>query len=127
MIIAFALFSLFRLVYSLPVAETNVNGSVPISPVLTDSSEPTQHDRKALDILWSCYATTLSCTWAAVHPNMSFFGENRLGPRLRRRIWLMLLALLVPELMVCWSFAQLTSARRITSTIESNKYAVDRE
>lgn len=124
MIIALALFLLFNHAYSLPVLEINNNCSFPAPSGLSDVSEPTQNHRKALDILWSCYATTLSCTWAAVHPNMAFFEDNRfpLGSRIERRICLVLLALLMPEIIVAWSYAQMSSARQIKHDIDNGNF-----
>lgn len=118
MIIILALISLFRYfkhAYSLPIFDPT-DGTFPDMPSPLDSSDPIQK-RGALDILWSCLATTLSCTWAAVHPNMSFFGNNSLRDRTGRKLYLMLVALLTPELVVAWSYAQFSSARKTQRTI----------
>lgn len=49
-----------------------------------------------LDILWSCLATNFACTWVSVHPNVPFRGESRWSI-LKRRIFLMFLSMLAPE------------------------------
>lgn len=128
MIVAFALLSILRYANhanTLPVPDININDSTPLaSSSLSDVSEPTQNHRKALDILWSCYATTLSCTWTAVHPNMSFHEDKSwpLGSRTGRRICLVLLAVLMPEVIVAWSYAQMSSARQIKRDIDKGNF-----
>lgn len=40
--------------------------------------------RATLEVIWSCLATTISCTWVAIHPNISFFDHQNRG----RGLWL---------------------------------------
>lgn len=66
-----------------------------------------------LEIIWSCLATTISCTWVAIHPNIPFFDHPNRGRGLRLttnpvlcRLFLMLQALLFPEVIVTWAYRQ---------------------
>lgn len=66
-----------------------------------------------LEVIWSCLATTISCTWVAIHPNSPFFDhpDRGLGLRLTTnrvlcRLFLMLQALLFPEVIVTWAYRQ---------------------
>lgn len=65
--------------------------------------------RATLEVIWSCLATTISCTY----PNIPFFDhpDRGLGLRLTTnrvlcRLFLMLQALLFPEVIVTWAYRQ---------------------
>lgn len=69
--------------------------------------------RATLEVIWSCLATTISCTWVAIHPNIPFFDHPNRGRGLRLttnrvlcRLFLMLQALLFPEVIVTWAYRQ---------------------
>lgn len=69
--------------------------------------------RATLQVIWSCLATTISCTWVAIHPNIPFFDHPDRGLGLRMttnrvlcRLFLMLQALLFPEVIVTWAYRQ---------------------
>lgn len=88
-----------------------------VAPVFTRYDS--LHDcsgRTALNIIWSCLATTFACTWISVHPNTPFRGEGR-WTLLRRRIYLMFFAVFAPEFMVMWAFKQWRGAVMIRETI----------
>jgi len=61
--------------------------------------------RTQSDIIWSCVATLFICTWVTIHPNIPPRNE---GPilSLLRRIKLIVLTLVVPELMLIWAYRQ---------------------
>ncbi|KAF4600347.1 hypothetical protein EYR38_004972 [Pleurotus pulmonarius] len=67
--------------------------------------------RSVYEIVWSCVAVVFACTWVAIHPNVppKHIRTSR-WRRLRRRVCLMIWALLVPELMVMWAVGQWSSA-----------------
>ncbi|KAJ7921051.1 hypothetical protein B0H13DRAFT_1522556, partial [Mycena leptocephala] len=70
--------------------------------------------RTALDILYSCSATVIACTWASVHPNIPPAHQEWSSFRMvLSRMLLMMLALLVPEIFVMWAARDWISARRI--------------
>ena len=81
-----------------------------------DDSADADAERTVWDILWSCLATTLAVTWVSVHPNVPFLEETS-WTVLNRRIFLMVLALLAPEVMIMWAFKQWKGAVMITETI----------
>lgn len=65
--------------------------------------------RATLEVIWSCLATTISCTY----PNIPFFDHPNRGRRLWLttnralcRLFLMLQALLFPEVIVTWAYRQ---------------------
>lgn len=72
--------------------------------------------RSIWDILQTCLATTFTCTWVSVHPNVPFLGETKWAI-LRRRLFLMLLALMAPEIMIMWAFKQWRGAIMIRQTV----------
>ncbi|KAG2068154.1 hypothetical protein BDR04DRAFT_1025390 [Suillus decipiens] len=67
------------------------------------------HARTLWDIIQSCVATLLACTWTAVHPNIPGMDEGIIVV-FRRRLGIMILALIAPELMVTWAIMQFLSA-----------------
>lgn len=72
--------------------------------------------RSVWDIVWSCLATTFAVTWVSVHPNVPFLEEGNWSLR-KRRIFLMCLALLAPEVMIMWAFKQWRGAVMIREAI----------
>lgn len=72
--------------------------------------------RTVSDILWSCLATTFAVTWVSVHPNVPLLDETDFSV-LKRRVFLMLLALIAPEILVLWAFKQWRGARDIRRII----------
>ncbi|KAF8588771.1 hypothetical protein K439DRAFT_1629357 [Ramaria rubella] len=68
--------------------------------------------RTLWDIIWSCLATVLSCTWVAIHPNIPDPDEGRFRIALRR-LEMFVVALIAPELVVAWAMRQWVAARMI--------------
>ncbi|KAJ8590498.1 hypothetical protein M405DRAFT_896852 [Rhizopogon salebrosus TDB-379] len=66
--------------------------------------------RSLSDIIWSCAATLFACTWTAIHPNIPGLDDRKLAI-MSRRILLMVMALVVPELVIVWAARQFFSAR----------------
>ena len=81
-------------------------------PDLLDSS------RTVWGIVWNCLATTFATTWVSVHPNVPFLQENDWSI-LRRRIFLMFLSLLAPEVMIVWAFKQWRGAVMIRELVNN--------
>ncbi|KAJ7275497.1 hypothetical protein B0H12DRAFT_1087541 [Mycena haematopus] len=93
-------------------------GSVPVSHPLNprtsvDSCHDINHCRKLFDIIWGCLATIFACTWVSVHPNVPPPGLSRLA-RLWRRLKMMLVGILAPEIMVGFAGRQFFSARELS-------------
>ena len=78
------------------------------SPAIVQTHKMRTH----LDIVWSCVTTLFICTWVAIHPNIPPRSEGHLKS-LWRKIKLMLLTLLVPELVLIWAYRQWDAARHI--------------
>ncbi|KAG1781124.1 hypothetical protein EV702DRAFT_1074077 [Suillus placidus] len=73
-------------------------------------SSSCSHTRSLWDIIWSCAATLFACTWTAIHPNIPGMDEGRF-PVLSRRLGIMMMALIAPELIITWAIMQYLSAR----------------
>jgi len=67
-------------------------------------------DRSTLGVLWSCLSTIFLCTWVAIHPNIPGPKDSKLVV-LRRRLALMVYALLTPEIMTFWAIRQFRAAK----------------
>ena len=83
---------------------------------IRDDSTDADADRTVWDILWSCLATTFAVTWVSVHPNVPVLEETS-WMVLKRRIFLMVLALLAPEVMIMWAFKQWRGAVMIMEMV----------
>ncbi|KAJ6477964.1 hypothetical protein DFH09DRAFT_1379330 [Mycena vulgaris] len=80
------------------------------SRVSTDSCDDINNCRKLFDIVWGCLATIFACTWVSVHPNVPPPNQSRLA-LFGRRLGLMLVAVIAPELMVGFAARQFFTAR----------------
>jgi hypothetical protein len=69
--------------------------------------------RKLFDIVWGCLATIFACTWVSVHPNVPPPRQSWLA-LLWRRLEMMLIAVLAPELIVAFAARQFLAARRFS-------------
>ncbi|KIK51380.1 hypothetical protein GYMLUDRAFT_252080 [Collybiopsis luxurians FD-317 M1] len=68
--------------------------------------------RTLLQIIWSCVSVLVACTWVSVHPNVPGPDEG-FWKILRRKIGLMMIALIAPELVVLWAARQWFAARKL--------------
>ncbi|KAF8173233.1 hypothetical protein K438DRAFT_1772329 [Mycena galopus ATCC 62051] len=76
--------------------------------------------RTLFNIVWGCLATIFACTWVAVHPNVPARGQGWL-PLACRRLGMMVLAIIAPELIVFFAARQYFFARAF-----SKKFGVSR-
>ncbi|KAJ6552224.1 hypothetical protein DFH09DRAFT_925333, partial [Mycena vulgaris] len=65
------------------------------------------------DIVLGCLTTIIACTWVSVHPNVPSPGQSWLA-LLWRRLRLMLVAIIAPELIVGFAARQFFVARRFS-------------
>jgi hypothetical protein len=65
--------------------------------------------RTLWNIIWSCAATLFACTWTAIHPNIPGVDEGKLAVT-SRRLLIMIMVLVVPELIIAWAARQFFSA-----------------
>ncbi|KAJ7243263.1 hypothetical protein C8J57DRAFT_1083796 [Mycena rebaudengoi] len=77
---------------------------------LTDSCDDINNCRKLFDIIWGCLVTIFACTWVSVHPNVPPPGQGHFA-LLWRRLKLMLIAIIAPELMVGFAARQFFTSR----------------
>lgn len=84
-------------------------------------SAPSLVPRKTLQIIWSCIAAIISCTWVAIHPSIEFHGHLGAVKWLLRRIYLMILTVLAPELMSFWAYMQYRAAKASLEKISGLK------
>ncbi|KIK51379.1 hypothetical protein GYMLUDRAFT_181434, partial [Collybiopsis luxurians FD-317 M1] len=68
--------------------------------------------RTLLQIIWSCVSVLIACTWVSVHPNVPGPGESS-WKVVRRKVRLMIIALIAPELFVLWAARQWFAARKL--------------
>ncbi|OCK98941.1 uncharacterized protein K441DRAFT_653313 [Cenococcum geophilum 1.58] len=74
-------------------------------------------DRSSWNILWSCLATIISCTWTVLHLNVPRRGSTENENILRKLRWLVLTAL-APELITSYAFGEYLQARRLLSELK---------
>ena len=109
--------------------------AAPLTSILEESSNATviitptcicPVDQRTLwDILWSCLATIIACSWVSVHPNIP--GPNESSWRIfLRRLELMFWAVVAPEMIITWAFQQWLGARHLGKLYkgELSKYHV---
>ncbi|KAK6974499.1 hypothetical protein R3P38DRAFT_3482052 [Favolaschia claudopus] len=105
--------------------------SCPLPRAVDDACNDIHKCRTLYGIVWSCITTIFACIWVSVHPNMpprrqeirkqdGFLNQIWYGTAgIRRRLKMMLVALIAPEIMVGFAVRQWLSAHRI-----SRKYGV---
>ncbi|KAJ7130453.1 hypothetical protein C8R44DRAFT_978510 [Mycena epipterygia] len=82
-----------------------------------DSCDDINSCRRLFDIIWGCLTTIFACTWVSVHPNVPPPDQSRLA-LFWRRLKLMLIAVIAPELMVGFAARQCFAARRFSKEFE---------
>src|SRR6267154_4632554 len=81
-------------------------------PALEVCNSPSNVSTRTLwTIIWSCAATLFACTWTAIHPNIPGTDERKIAV-VSRRLFIMLLALIAPELIITWATRQFLSVRQ---------------
>ena len=121
MLTVFLLVYLFRRYGASAAPITDAGPPIHDVPIfIRDDSTDADAGRTVLDILWSCLATTFAVTWVSVHPNVPFLEETS-WMVLKRRMFLMLLALLAPEVMIMWAFKQWRGAVTIKEMLNKAK------
>jgi hypothetical protein len=93
------------------VNQNSVQGRALESRAPADSCDDTNNCRRLFDIIWGCLTTLFACTWVSVHPNVPPPNQGAFA-LLWRRLKMMLIAVIAPELMVGFAARQLWAARR---------------
>ncbi|KAG2360106.1 hypothetical protein BDR07DRAFT_1290685 [Suillus spraguei] len=78
-------------------------------------------DRTIWSIIFSSVLTLFACIYSAIHPNIPSPRDNSFCI-LRRRLGIMIMALIAPELIVTWAMRQWISARQVTRQFEKSGY-----
>ncbi|KDQ49501.1 hypothetical protein JAAARDRAFT_165572 [Jaapia argillacea MUCL 33604] len=79
------------------------------------------HCRTMVGVISSCLTTIFACTWVAIHPNIPARYETSLEITLRR-IRIMVMALITPELVIVWAMRQWVIAGRIAKKYKERKW-----
>ncbi|KAJ7151319.1 hypothetical protein C8R43DRAFT_1107177 [Mycena crocata] len=90
------------------------------SRALTQSCDDINDCRKLFDIIWGCLATIFACTWVSVHPNVPPPNQSCLA-LFWRRLKMMLIAIMVPEIMVGFAARQWFAARSFARDYEISR------
>ncbi|KAJ6544462.1 hypothetical protein B0H19DRAFT_857478, partial [Mycena capillaripes] len=69
--------------------------------------------RKLYDIVWGCLATIFACTWVSVLPNVLSPNKSNLS-LFWRRLKMMLIATIAPEIVVGFAARQFFAARNLS-------------
>ena len=88
--------------------ESSSNTTVIITPACICPAD----QRTKWDILWSCLATIITCSWVSVHPNIPARKESSWRIFLRR-LELMFWAVFGPEMIITWALRQWSGARHL--------------
>lgn len=91
---------------SLPVVSAPVNQQTEKSFYMP---EPTT--RGTVELLWSCITTFGFCVWTAIHPDVVPVGG--VFSRVVYKLVFMLATTIVPELVLCYAWAQRRRAKQI--------------
>ncbi|TFK50303.1 hypothetical protein OE88DRAFT_1749602 [Heliocybe sulcata] len=111
------------------LANCTLNTTIPVIhplPIPTQVFETTTDNicydirncRTTLNILWSCLATIFACTWVAIHPNIPPRGEHWFR-RLGRQVITTIIAIIAPELIVCWAAKQYFASKRLAQRFKA--------
>ncbi|KAF7370006.1 hypothetical protein MSAN_00630600 [Mycena sanguinolenta] len=76
----------------------------------TDSCKDIDNCRTLFSVVWGCIATIFACTWVSVHPNVPPPNQSSLQ-LLWRRLKMMLIAMIAPEIMVGFAARQFFGSR----------------
>jgi hypothetical protein len=109
------------IVYCIAQAITALALPISVPAIVTRRAPPNNCNdinecRTLWDIIWSCLATIFACTWIAVHLNIPGPDESSLRIA-TRKLGIMVLAIIAPELVVVWAMRQWLVARRIAKGV----------
>ncbi len=74
--------------------------------------------RTGWSIVWNCLVTIFACTWTAVHPNIPGPADSGWA-RIKRRIVIMIYAMIAPEMIATWAMRQYLGALLIMNDYNS--------
>lgn len=93
-----------------------------LTRLLSEPSTPRDIDgeRSLADIVKSCLATILACTWVSLHLNMPSPQSGKLA-QIWERVQITLLALLVPEWILGWAICQWGQAGELVCQLKDKQ------
>ncbi|KIK51314.1 hypothetical protein GYMLUDRAFT_181609 [Collybiopsis luxurians FD-317 M1] len=97
------------------------NGTLTIAT--NDSCDNIHQCRTLFQIVWSCVSVLIACTWVAIHPNVPSPREGVLSI-LARKVGLMIVTLIAPEVVVLWAARQWFSARELAKRHRDKGWSV---
>ncbi|KAJ7620321.1 hypothetical protein FB45DRAFT_839551 [Roridomyces roridus] len=95
-------------------------GPRPLEPRDDDTCNDINNCRTLLSVIWGCLATIFACTWVSVHPNVPAPNQSALTLFLRR-LKLMLIALIAPEIVVGFAARQFLAAQKLSKEFGLSK------
>jgi hypothetical protein len=101
---------LFLLLHFLSIKSSQVQGYT------LDSRTPADNpsSRGLFTIIWGCLTTVFASTWVSLHSNVPPTDKSWLA-LFWRRLWMMLIAVIAPEMIVGFAARQLYSARSFST------------
>ncbi|KAG2111833.1 hypothetical protein DEU56DRAFT_935330 [Suillus clintonianus] len=88
----------------------SLNNTSIIHTLDTSDSPCSNNTRTLWNILLSCGLTLFACTWTAIHTNIPGMDEAKFAIT-SRRVFIMVMALIAPELITTWATRQFFSAQ----------------
>ncbi|KAF7369954.1 hypothetical protein MSAN_00625200 [Mycena sanguinolenta] len=85
---------------------------LPDARATTDSCKDIDNCRTLFSVVWGCLATIFACTWVSVHPNVPPPDQSWLQ-LFWRRLKMMLITMIAPEIMVGFSARQRFGAHKL--------------
>ncbi|KAF7369925.1 hypothetical protein MSAN_00622000 [Mycena sanguinolenta] len=92
----------------------------PDARATADSCKDIDNCRTLFSIVWGCLATIFACTWVSVHPNVPPPNQSSLQ-LFWRRLKMMLIAMIAPEVMVGFAARQFFGSRRMVKEFKFSR------
>lgn len=105
-------YALGRSIKAAPLALPSSSNEIQFRDVPTCDCSNGSNQRSLFDIIWGCIVTLFACTWISVHPNVPSLSDSR-STIIRRRIKIMICALIMPEGVMYWAMRQWLGSRKL--------------